>query len=330
MRIGPTLLGVTGLQVIGRPFGWPRQVVSHCDLVAQLLVQAVRRTRDRGALAAIDARARRIAEYIPDGLLLLDRSGAINWASPSFIRTTGRSERELSGRPMADLVHDDDRVALAEAVDTGPFGGAGLVVRVAAIDGWRWTDVSWRLVQEADDAVPDELVVSLRDVHDLHLHTRELSHQNTHDSLTGLLNRAGLARAVTDLGPTTDLVVAFLDVDAFKAINDGHGHGTGDAVLVRIARCLEGSVRTSDLVARIGGDEFCVVTRDDAPAGLAERIVHAVRADTADASPVVSVSVGVAGPGPAGDLTDLQRRADEAMYRAKRAGGDGFAVCSQS
>jgi diguanylate cyclase (GGDEF)-like protein len=158
------------------------------------------------------------------------------------------------------------------------------------------------------------------------------SYQALHDPLTGLANRAlfaetlagELRRAVRTAEP---LAVVFLDLDGFKPVNDELGHEAGDALLVETARRLQGGVRASDLVARVGGDEFCVLlpavnTRTDA-LRVASNLCRLVQAPYTLPSGVVrvSVSAGVAiGCADGSDAGELMRKADQAMYLAKRRG----------
>jgi diguanylate cyclase (GGDEF)-like protein/PAS domain S-box-containing protein len=326
VRMGTSLLGVTGVQVLGRPHSWQRTQIGQTELVGQLLVQAVSRTRARGALAAADVRARRIAEFIPDGLLLLSVGGVVTWASPSFGRMSGVETTDIEGDWFSELVHPDDRALVNGAVREAQQGlTVTTTVRVRGGDGWRWTDVSCRLASEPESGVPDEIVVSLRDSHDRHLRTERLAAASERDALTGVVNRAGFDRLLAELSQRdAQLTIAFCDVDGFKDVNDRHGHDVGDEVLRAVAQALTSAVRPRDIVARLGGDEFAVVVIDDdgPDSFLGERLVTAVRAHTAAGGPTVTVSVGVSATGRASAGLELLRSADTAMYRAKRTGKD--------
>jgi diguanylate cyclase (GGDEF)-like protein/PAS domain S-box-containing protein len=329
VRVGTSLLGVAGLQVLGRPRSWNRAEIGQAEVVGELLVQAVSRTRERGARAAADARARRIAEFIPDGLLLLGTDGVVTWASPSFLQAAGLAGDDATGRAIAELVHPDDGAALANAIADARCGRAvALTARVQGSDGWRWNDLSCLLASEPGSGVADELVVSLRDTHDRHLATEQLAAASERDTLTGVLNRAGLDRLLDELGRQgARLAIAFCDIDGFKAFNDRLGHAMGDEVLRLVAQALVAAVRPRDVVARLGGDEFAVLVLDDDGGSslLGERLVTAVRAHTATDGPAVTVSVGVSATGSATSSTELLRSADAAMYHAKRAGKDRWA-----
>jgi diguanylate cyclase (GGDEF)-like protein len=159
----------------------------------------------------------------------------------------------------------------------------------------------------------------------------ELEELARRDGLTGLLNRRAFFEAAEEAlrrarEQRTPLTLLVLDADHFKAINDSWGHAAGDEALKVIASTLLAATRQSDLVGRIGGEEFAVLLRNAAPdeAGLvADRIVSAVRlADFRRAGrPVpLSVSIGIAALEPGLDLDGLFARADAALYAAKRAG----------
>jgi len=157
----------------------------------------------------------------------------------------------------------------------------------------------------------------------------DLAHFGLHDALTGLPNRRLLMdrieHALAGRGRGGEVALLFLDIDSFKAINDSLGHDGGDEVLVQVAQRLQSVTRDSDTVARLGGDEFVVLSADADHAmasGIAERILAAMRRPlTVDGHPLtVTTSIGVATAEPADTTTDLMRRADSAMYRAKRSG----------
>ena len=163
----------------------------------------------------------------------------------------------------------------------------------------------------------------------------ELEHTATHDLTSGCFTRrAGMIRlseamrqANLDAQP---LVVLMLDIDNFKAVNDGFGHGTGDKVIEAVGATLRSVVRETDIVARHGGDEF-VVTMPRCEAAQAMDIAQSVRQATRErceasiaelAGFSVTVSIGLAAYAPEidSDLSSLMHRADTALYDAKAAG----------
>jgi diguanylate cyclase (GGDEF)-like protein len=169
----------------------------------------------------------------------------------------------------------------------------------------------------------DRLLTSLdQSMQELNALQAELRHQATHDTLTGLANRALLTDRLRDqAGATVSVLV--IDLDGFKEINDGHGHHTGDALLAAVGRRLSALLRPGDLAARLGGDEFAVLLTDAAPdraRPVATRIAAALAepVDVAGVRVSVGASVGVA-TGPADDPDRLMRDADAAMYAIKHA-----------
>lgn len=163
-----------------------------------------------------------------------------------------------------------------------------------------------------------------------------LERLNRTDPLTGLANRRGLEELLADAwaldrDAQRPVGMLMIDIDHFKKYNDHYGHPGGDRCLQRIASALAGGAPGADLVARYGGEEFAVVLLG-ADAGDAVRVAERVRHAVADlclehaAAPsgVLSVSIGAASarPGDCATAADLVRRADDALYEAKRAGRD--------
>ena len=158
----------------------------------------------------------------------------------------------------------------------------------------------------------------------------EMARLARNDPLTGLENRLGLRRAFARHETETDPLVAIhcLDLDGFKGINDRFGHAAGDAVLAEVARRLVAAVPADATVARMGGDEFVVLQRavrrpeeaEDLAARIHVQLREPMRIDGRGLSVGVSLGYAVAGAHGA-QLEDLLRRADEASYRVKRAGG---------
>jgi len=166
---------------------------------------------------------------------------------------------------------------------------------------------------------------------------RDASHQARHDPLTGLPNRVlvleTLNRWLQRRPGLMDkpIAVLFIDVDRFKWVNDAHGHAAGDALLVHVSRILQTAVRRDDLVGRLSGDEFIVITRSSSRDGardLAQRIVKAVRKPLRLAGTELShsASIGICFAGQTDTASTLIENADMAMYRAKAQGRGRYAV----
>ncbi len=157
----------------------------------------------------------------------------------------------------------------------------------------------------------------------------ELRREAHTDALTGTWNRRAFEAMLDQKVLAKDrLGLLFVDVDHFKKVNDVHGHDVGDAVLIQLARSLSCCVRPGDVVARLGGEEF-VILLNDVGAEIASAAAERIRRKVAEPSPIegipsVTVSIGVAmlerGDHTSGD--ELVRRADAAVYAAKREGRD--------
>lgn len=166
-------------------------------------------------------------------------------------------------------------------------------------------------------AVRDELLAQLRQAAD-------------HDGLTGLLNRRAFEQRMRErLDTARDQVVLWLDIDHFKSINDRHGHIAGDAMLKHFARTARSCCRSTDLIGRIGGEEFALVievTDAAAAKAVAERLrtAFAERALMWNDVPIhASVSIGATHiDHSVKDVAELVSRLDDALYRAKRKGRD--------
>ncbi|WP_407342128.1 diguanylate cyclase domain-containing protein [Pengzhenrongella phosphoraccumulans] len=189
------------------------------------------------------------------------------------------------------------------------------------------------LVNVDNSRLVDKLDTTVSELHQL-LGERDrlavaLRHAANHDPLTGLANRAllgtrldaAIARLSERPGRITLLIV---DLDAFKSVNDLHGHAAGDAVLVAVGRRIRGCVREVDLVVRLGGDEFAVLVEDlpDDDHELARRITEALAAPIALAEGITNAagSIGVVtSDDPTRSAESILHAADLDMYRAKRA-----------
>ncbi|MCU1346791.1 MAG: Diguanylate cyclase protein [Acidimicrobiia bacterium] len=155
----------------------------------------------------------------------------------------------------------------------------------------------------------------------------ELAHRARHDELTGLANRVGLTVAICDeIGRGRPFALLLLDLDRFKDVNNTLGHTVGNAVLVGVSRRLSYALATNHSLSRLGGDEFALLVPegDEAPERVAARIVAALEAplDVGGVAITVRASIGIVRcPGDGDDADTLVRRADSAMYQAKKRGG---------
>jgi len=174
------------------------------------------------------------------------------------------------------------------------------------------------------------------DVTDRRVAEAEVNRMAFHDGLTELPNRAMLGgcldSALASAGESGQQVaLLFLDLDEFKLINDEHGHAVGDQLLIAVAQRLQGCARSTDTVCRLGGDEFAMIIADIASRQQAERIAHDAVSTLREPFMIdgrlmrVTASVGVSiTSNQDRSLASLLEHGDAAMYRAKRAGRDGY------
>ena len=282
--------------------------------------------------ARADERARRFFELSQDMLCTMDEAGRCQEANSAWQRHLGYAPEELRGVRLLDLTHPDDHErALTEAA--GLFGSgasASLETRVRAKDGsWHWLRTSSTLAEDeclvyarSTDVTELKWVEGERE--ELLGKVREMA---THDSLTGLPNRRvleeQLPREMARARRTgSELCVALIDIDHFKAYNDSHGHLAGDEVLRECARAWDDALRGEDTIARFGGEEFLVLLPDTAAEEAAE-VVERLRERTPMDQ---TCSAGLAAWDTVESADDLLGRADAALYLAKAGGRDQLAL----
>lgn len=260
-----------------------------------------------------------VLESLADAVLTTDRQDRVTYMNLAAETLLARAAADAIGQPLAAIV--------GTWLGTASGGSCGLVWR----NGASLLVEVIRTPLKNDLGQPSGSVVTCRDAANARALTRELTHRAAHDALTGLPNRhvlrARLLQAMAQAaGDTTRVAVCFVDVDGLKAVNDSLGHLAGDWVLTMVAERLTHVVRSSDTVARIGGDEFVVVFPNVERRADAEALVATI-AD-AVARPVnvhdhwidVSASVGLAlYPDHGRDIETLMTIADANMYAAKRA-----------
>jgi diguanylate cyclase (GGDEF)-like protein/PAS domain S-box-containing protein len=279
-----------------------------------------------------------VLEWLPDGVVVVDDTGRIVFCNRQAERLTGYRRSELMGRPIELLVpanlratHRHERKDYAARPRPRPMGPAGRDFRLRRKNGSEViADIALGPIRGPGS---HRTVATIRDATARIKMENDLKHRALHDPLTGLANRAlffdRLHQAM--LGFERDgrpVAVVMLDLDGFKTVNDAFGHVAGDHVLKEVAAQLQAGIRSTDTVARIGGDEFAWVLPSVGGAGAGVRKVRTLLRSVARAYPVngkrveVGVSAGVAFfPIDGQDSDGLMRHADLALYTAKRQGG---------
>jgi diguanylate cyclase (GGDEF)-like protein/PAS domain S-box-containing protein len=314
-------------------------------LVASMIIRGIGimvadRERAQAALGENERRFRALVYNASDVITVIDAKDRVSYLSPSVERVTGHCSESLIGHSWGQYVDPADQNAaraLRAAVRTDPGAEHRGELRLRhSDDSYHWHEVVVRNL--FDDPAVRGVVVNHRDISDRRAYHELLVYDASHDMLTGLPNRASLTRrliaACTESrqgGPQVAMLL--LDLDGFKEINDTLGHQAGDDVLVAVAGALTDSLLGSDMVGRLGGDEFAaVLTPIDYPAdalAAANRILAALRQPITTSGRVVhtAASIGIALSAPDHpEAAELLRRADVAMYEAKRQGKDGVQV----
>ena len=242
-------------------------------------------------------------------------------------RATG--EGQEARRSRGELDHASDEYGAVWIVPLVAPGTVADVVGCLVV----WCEFDLDLIEGPQTNIHQAVRLASLAVVD-HRTKRQLRFDATHDALTEVHNRASFNAEIARAAARTPCAVLYLDLDDFKPVNDGYGHAVGDRVLVEIAARLRACVRSNDLVARIGGDEFAVLSAGiadhDTAISLAQRIVRELGTPMAvNGEEIrVGVSIGLAFGAIGDDGADLLMRADAAMYVAKAEGKSRVAIAA--
>lgn len=282
--------------------------------------------------------AEKIFESANDGIVVTDVEGVIQMANPAFLKTTGFTLEEIRGHTMRILKsgqHDKlfYEMMWAEIKATGQWMGEIWNKRKNGEMYPEWLSIS-AIYDDRKNVILYSSVC--RDLSERLKLEEKIRHQAFHDALTGLPNRflfQDRLEKSLELAKRTKKMLAtlFLDLDGFKKVNDTLGHDMGDLLLQAVAQRLLVSVRSTDTVARMGGDEFTIVLTEMENPGDAELV--AKKALEALRKPFilnehtieVTVSIGISlYPVNGQDVQTLMKQADIAMYIAKGSGKNNY------
>jgi diguanylate cyclase (GGDEF)-like protein/PAS domain S-box-containing protein len=281
-----------------------------------------------------EQRFRALVEKSWSGVVLVDDELAVSYVGASTLRLLGYSEQELKGTTFLSYVHPRERPAarqiFADLVAGKRQESHGELRFMHKSGTWVWLEgFAQNLLH---DPSVGAIIINYRDISQRKATEKQLEYQAYYDALTGLPNRLLFRdRVVTALAQARrgkrGVAVMYLDLDHFKLVNDGLGHSIGDALLSEVAARLQGCIRSSDTISRLGGDEFTVLLNEvvdsDSAAGVARKILQSfARPFRVEAHELfVTASIGISlFPNDGEDVETLLKCADSAMYRAKELG----------
>ena len=281
----------------------------------------------------------KVIDLLLDAVCVVDEAGRFVFVSAAGEQIFGYRPDEMIGQPMISFVFDDDRERTLQAAANIVAGGqhSHFENRYIRKDG-SVVHLMWSARWSAGDRMR---IAVARDITARKQAEARIEHLALHDQLTDLPNRAlfyDVLSAALNRPRRADARVAvlYIDLDGFKQVNDCYGHDVGDALLCDVAVRLRGCVRRSDLVARLGGDELVVVLDSvDWPSGV-QQAAEKIRTTLAEPVEIggrpltATSSIGIAlYPDHADNAEQLVRHADQAMYRAKNAGGNRVALAGR-
>lgn len=295
-------------------------------------------------------RVEQALEAMAECVVMTDRQGVITGLNAAAEQTLGVRKSDAIGAPfgrLATLVDEIDHKALGDPVEKCltqrrrvNMGRRALLLRPSGSEQVS-VELTASPVTDGNDEVTGVVVV-FHDVGEIRGHTKKISYQASHDALTGLINRREFELRVESAvqearGGKVTHMIAYLDLDRFKLVNDSCGHQAGDDLLRKVATLLREQVRDSDSVARIGGDEFAMLLTG-CPLDKAMEIANNTCAAIADYRFIwrdriftIGISIGLLEMSDnAGSVQDVLAAADSACYMAKRSGRGQVHVYAES
>lgn len=316
--------------------GDPKDKSSYLTTIMRDITE-LKKTED--ALRNSEKTFRSAIEYAPIGMALVSLEGKWLKVNQSLCGIIGYSEAELQAMNFQMITHPDDLdidLSYVKQLVAGKISSYQMEKRYICKNGKTvWVLLSGSLLRDTENK-PVYFIAQIQNIDNQKMIENELKFIANHDVLTGLANRKQLESSFAQAlayakRNKTHLAVMFLDLDGFKAINDQYGHEAGDLLLVEVSSKLYHCLRETDILVRLGGDEFIVVLTELSDGLLVSEVAKKIL--TMMTKPIqiknhkiaMTISIGISlYPKDGMTLQSLIKQADKALYHVKEDGKDGF------
>lgn len=330
--------------VIGeRLISWSNALVRDAQAKPKALLLCGEDVTDRRSVESRLQLMRLMLESVDEGVITIDNKGVVIWANPACERITGFTVKAIQGRPISMLYPSqndskypiDISQAMNHMLNAGNWKGD---ILSSHKNGKRYPQLlSLSTIKDSNSAKVTHAVAVFSDISKEKEQEERVRYLATHDTLTGLPNRAKftskLDEALTNAkNNSTKIAILFIDLDHFKKVNDTLGHEAGDHLLVEVAQRMKSTLREKDFIARLGGDEFTAIIENFSDIQDAQHSAQKLLASLSekyqaigDNSDIrVTPSIGIClYPEDGTDAQSLLKKSDQAMYAVKSSGRAG-------
>jgi diguanylate cyclase (GGDEF)-like protein/PAS domain S-box-containing protein len=308
-------------------------------LLEDLIAAQAATERAHQELERTSSVTRAITDAVPALVAYVGKDERYRYCNKEYRDIFGVEPQSLVGQKIAEVIEPEIYQVVKPQIDRALGGTEIAFVRPMIARGVTYY-VEQRYIPSLDaDGKVDGYYAIAWDITESHKRELALSLEVHTDSLTGLLNRRGMTEAMEDHAQRWSAgeaggAVLYLDIDRFKQINDTLGHDIGDELLKAFAERIRSVVRASDRVARQGGDEFVILIAAREPEEVAKRVAQSLlervrqpmKIGTQELNISTSIGISVIPPGHAANTTEMLKEADLALYEAKGAGRDRYAL----
>ncbi|NRD76831.1 diguanylate cyclase [Bacillus sp. BRMEA1] len=309
-----------------------------CTYVIAIVRDISDRKRKEIELTELKNRYQMIADNMTDLVSNIDSNGIMIYASPSHESVLGYTPKVYEGKRLFDFIHPQDRdyiyhqfmdIMVTKQTKTVEFR------HMHANGNCVWLEAKASPVLDGEKNILHVLVVA-REIMERKSFEKKLRYMAYHDMLTDLPNRRlfteKLEQALKEIHQSErKIAVMYLDLDKFKLINDTLGHDVGDELLIQFSQRVKGCIKKCDILARIGGDEFCALLEIEHEMDanvIAEKIIDSLKDKwkIGEHEFVTTSSIGIAIYEKGFDVESLIKAADQALYRAKEKGRNNYQI----